>query len=96
MKVVYHAGAYRDFYLAINYYDSISTKLSDEFFDEVQSAVNEILKQPTRFRLMDSRLRRFNLKCFPFHILYETRLGYVRIIVIRHNKRNPKFGTRRF
>ncbi len=57
--------------------------------------VEEIRRFPTRHHLDASGLRRKNLKRFPFHILYEILSDLIRVMVIRHDRRNPEFGLRR-
>lgn len=33
-----------------------------------------------------------NLTRFPYHLLYEVQANAVRVMVVRHNKRNPDYG----
>jgi plasmid stabilization system protein ParE len=39
--------------------------------------------------------RRSNLKKLPYHILFEAGESEVRVLVVRHNRRDPSFGLDR-
>jgi len=54
------------------------------------------LPNPRRFHFDRSGLRRCNLERFPYHFLYDIRGEYVRVWVLRHDRRNPDFGLDRF
>ena len=61
-------------------------------FDE---GVEAIAAHPRRHHYDASGMRRYNLNKFPYHILFEERLDCIRIIVVRHDHRNPAYGLRR-
>lgn len=95
MKLTYHPRVQDDLDEAVDYYLGIPADLADDFWDEVMNAFDEIAEHPTRHHFHASGLRRKNLEKFPYHILYEILPKRVRIVVIRHDRRNPSFGLRR-
>lgn len=95
MTLIFHPRIQNDLLEILDYYDRRSRIAGDRFFDEFNSAVAEIEGFPTRHRSVDSVRRRFNLRRFPYHIIYEIHGQEVRITVLRHHKRRPSYGLRR-
>jgi len=80
---------------AIRWYREASDQIADDFWKEVHFNLSKIADHPERFHFDDSGFRRCNLKQFPFNILFREMSDRIRIVVIRHNKRDPKFGLNR-
>lgn len=76
-------------------YARISEDLAGRFWVELNEAIDEVFNRPEQQHFDPSGYRRRNLKKFPYHILFEERIGCIRIMVIRHHNRNPSFGMRR-
>jgi plasmid stabilization system protein ParE len=95
MEVGYHPLVRVDVEEALTYYQNISPRLADEFHAELRSTINRATENPLRFHLADQGFRRANLKRFPYHLLYEARPEYVRVMLVRHNKRHPLYGLSR-
>ncbi len=95
MKVVYHPRVRKDVAQAQRYYDRISTQLGDDFWQELMALVDRAAKTPLRYHIYSEPLRRANLKRFPYHVLFRTVSDGIRVTVLRHNKRHPKFGLDR-
>lgn len=96
MKVTYHRLVQRDVNCARRYYDEeASEKAGDEFFDELMFYVNRALDRPTRYHPVSPRLRRVNLKRFPYNFLYQIQADGIFVTVVRHNRRHPSFGIGR-
>lgn len=74
----------------------VSERLTDDFFAEFIAGVAKTKANPRFFHFDASGLRRCNLERFPYHFLYDIRNGFIRIWVLRHDRRQPKFGRRRF
>lgn len=74
----------------------MSHQLGDDFFAEFQIGVKKAMANPLYFHFDRSGLRRCNLDRFPYHFLYDVRGTYIRVWVVRHNSRRPKFGLERF
>lgn len=96
MTVTYHRLVQRDLNRILKEYDRTSRRLGDDLWMEFTSLIAIVSQTPGKFHFDEnSGLHRVNLARFPYHFLYELKPDKVRIIVFRHNKRNPKFGTKR-
>lgn len=78
-----------------HYTNAGGTQLADKFFAEVEQIINQIQQSPNHFHCVDEVHRRANLKKFPYHFIFEITLKGTRITVLRHHKRNPRYGMRR-
>lgn len=97
MKVLYHRLAVRDVREVLDYYERKAGKhLADRFYNEFVEAVTKIQSNPKHFPpVAVTAFRRANLASFPYHVLYEERLWGVKVIVVRHHRRSPRYGFRR-
>ena len=96
MRLSFHPLVQKDINAILRRYDAISTKLGDQFFAELTAAFDSILRNPQRGHLSEGDVRRFNLTSFPFHFLYRLLPGRVRITIVKHHKRHPQLGVRRW
>ncbi len=94
-EVVYHPQVPGEVREIIGHYEGISTRLADEFWAELLEAIEFVKDFPERHHFDPSGRRRCNLKKFPFHILFRITANQIRVTVVRHNQRHPKFGSRR-
>jgi plasmid stabilization system protein ParE len=91
-----HPLVQRDLYRILDDYRiEGGAKLADRFFDEAERIVERIRNTPEYFHYVDDHHRRANLKTFPYHFIYEMTLRGPRITVVRHHKRNPRYGMQR-
>ena len=95
MEVIYHPLVRRDVEEVLTYYRKASPQLADEFHGELRSIINRAAGNPLGFPPADQGFRRANLKRFPYHVLYEVQLDYVRVMLVRHHKRHPNYGLPR-
>lgn len=95
MDLVFHPAAARDARAITADYAGISDRLADEFWEELELAIEAIARYPERHHYDPCGLRRSNLKRFPFHVLFEQNLKVIRVMVIRHHHRNPTHGLKR-
>ena len=70
-EVVYHPRVPSEVREAIAYYDEISPKLADEFWDELTQAIDYARSFPEHHHFDPTGMRRSNLKRFPYHFLSE-------------------------
>ncbi|MEO0415941.1 MAG: hypothetical protein AAF226_13420, partial [Verrucomicrobiota bacterium] len=76
------------------YFIEASEKVAHQFWEELSENLIYIRRNPTVCHIDKfSKLRRKNLKAFPYNILFEDYPGFVRVQVIRHNERRETFGT---
>ena len=95
MEVVYHPQVRGDVEEALTYYRGISAPLADDFYAELRSIIQRAVDNPLRFHQADQGFRRANFNRFPYHLLYEVRLEFLRVMLVRHNKRHPRYGLPR-
>lgn len=95
MNVGYHPAVQKDVTGILRYYDAIDSRLEDEFWAELMAFVAAAAQHPERCHFDPSGRRRVNLRWFPYHFPFRVTAGGIRILVVRHHKRHPIFGTRR-
>jgi plasmid stabilization system protein ParE len=96
VEVRYHRRVQADLNEILERYHDLSNRLGEDFFAEFQIGIQKALANPQYFHFDRSGLRRCNMDRFPYHFLYDIRGELIRIWVVRHNRRNPKFGLKRF
>jgi plasmid stabilization system protein ParE len=96
MRLVLHPKVYSDIAQVMEYYEQVGNKdLADEFYAELQRLIREAAKRPESFPVRGRDIRRANLQRFPYHFLFRMTSDVVRILVVRHHKREPSSGTER-
>ena len=95
MEVIYHPKVPSEVREILEYYDEISPKLADEFWEELHGAIDYARSFPKHHHFDQSGRRRSNLKKFPYHFLFRILEGHIRITAVRHHSRDPKYGARR-
>ncbi len=97
MRVIYHPAARVDVRRILAYYTKESgSELAAEFFVELLRAIDKIATRPESFTIFREHLHRVNLRRFPYHILFEIIDEKTsRILVVKHDHRDPSFGLGR-
>jgi plasmid stabilization system protein ParE len=96
MRVEYHPRAAEDLNDAVAYYNELRAGLGDAMRLEVYAVIDRIVQFPERHRVVEGEIRRCLVHRFPFSVLYRlVGSDVVRILVIRHHRRDPGFGLRR-
>jgi plasmid stabilization system protein ParE len=95
MEVNYHPLVQQDVLAASRIYHDVSPRLAREFNAELQATISKASEKPLRFHSSGRGFRRANLKRFPYHFLYDVQPGYIRVMVLRHHRRHPRFGLDR-
>ena len=95
MNLHFHPEAKDDIKTIAENYADVSEHVHEGFWNELESAVQRIGEFPERHHFDASGYRRSNVKKFPYHILFETSDSKVRVLVVRHNRRDPSFGLDR-
>lgn len=97
-RLSFHLRVQREVNEAMRWYGDRRDGLGDEFFIQVQNALNQMAAHAERFSfwLGSNRIRRVKLKRFPHDVLFEIRSeDEVRVLCVRHEKRHPHFGLGR-
>lgn len=96
MRAEYHPQAADDLNTAIAYHNNLRSGLGDRLRLAVYDAVDRILENPGRHHMVRNDVRRYLVAGFPYSVLYRiVDESLVRILVIRHHRRDPNFGSRR-
>ena len=96
MRLVLHPKVYSDIAQVMEYYEQVaSADLADEFYAELRRLMSEAAKRPESFPIRERDIRRANLRRFPYHFLFRIANDAVRILVVRHHKREPSLGIGR-
>jgi len=96
MGLVLHRLIQRDLRSVLTYYrGEVGPELALRFYAEFEQLVAEVAANPRRFHLVSETLRRANFRRFPYHLLYRATDSDVRILVLRHQRRDPSFGLER-
>lgn len=94
-SAVYHPRVPSEVRDAYRYYAEISLDLAEGFWEELTDAIDHARSFPDLHHFDPSGYRRSNLKRFPYHFLFQIYPKHIRIIVVRHNRRHPHYGSRR-
>ncbi len=96
MRLVLHPKVYSDIAQVMEYYEQVaSADLADEFYAELRQLMRQASRRPESFPIRERDIRRANLRRFPYHFLFRKTTDAVRILVVRHHKREPSLGTER-
>ena len=96
MGLIFHRLVQKDVRAVLRYYEEEGgAPLADRFFSELDTLVGEVAREPRRFHPAPHGLRRANMATFPYHLLFREVSSGVRVLVLRHHKRHPRFGIMR-
>jgi hypothetical protein len=95
VSVEYHPAVEQDVAEALERYDTVSQRLGEEFKAELRRVIAVADAKPGRFHLIKPGFHRANLKRFPYHFVYRELPDGIRITLVRHHRRDPKFGLDR-
>ena len=96
MRLILHPKVFSDIDAIMTYYQKIgSPELANGFRTEFTSALATVAADPKAYATRQGGLRRFNLRRFPYHFLFWIEGETVRILVVRHHRRRPSWGTER-
>jgi hypothetical protein len=95
MCVIRHPKLAEDIRHAAMHYAEISDIVLSSFWSELDAVIESIERNPRSHHYDSCELRRANMKRFPYHILYEVNEDTIFMVVFRHDRRYPSFGTKR-
>ena len=95
MRVEYHPSVRRDFLEVAARYNEVSARLSQDFEVEFRRVVRVAAANPTRFHLVKPGFHRANLRRFPYHVIYRELPDAIRVVLLKHHRRQPEFGSER-
>jgi plasmid stabilization system protein ParE len=96
MRLTYHRLAARDVRQILEHYEAeAGALLVERFLAALQATLGKAVSNPNRFPPLGARLRRANLDGFPYHVIYEPELDGIRVLIVRHHRRDPAWGMER-
>lgn len=98
MRLSYHPLVQRDVNEILDHYREVSGEaLANRFFDDLQASLKTLVENPQAFPFYmgHSQARRVRLRAFPYLIVYRILPEKVRVNVIKHESRHPRYGMSR-
>jgi len=96
MRVEFHPSTVGDVNEAVSYYKRARPGLDSEFRNEIDAVVARIAETPLLYPVVEAQIRRAIVHRFPYSVLFKVPdPDCVRVLVIRHHKRHPRFGLAR-
>ena len=92
MKYSFHPEAKEEFLETIDYYETRSTGLGLEFFNDIYSTIQRIREYPNAWSKFSENTRRCLTKRFPFGVIYQVSEDKDEIIIIAVMQVNRKPG----
>ncbi len=98
MKLELHKCVPAEVDEAVEWYEDQRPALGAEFLTAFKTHVAAILERPRTFGFWrgSRRVRRLKMRRFPYDILFWILPGRIRILSVRHVKRHPSCGARRY
>ena len=96
MSYSLHRGAQQDLTDAFKFYRrEAGNGLARRFLDEFERVVTLLQEFPDIGRLTGEDRRSFPLTGFPYSVIYRHVNAEIRVLVVRHQNREPEHGARR-
>lgn len=94
--VVFHPLAEQELIDASAYYEEQRSGLGLEYLEEVERAVNFLIRYPEAGSIVRGSIRRLILPRFSYSLLYRVlENGKLRILAVAHHKRKPEYWVSR-
>jgi len=95
MRVGYHPLADQELSAAALFYHQQAPGLGGEFLDEVEHVEQFLVSFPLAGRTLRGSIRRFNLRRFPYDLIYEVQSDQLWILAVAHQRRKPEYWVAR-
>ncbi|WP_456450548.1 type II toxin-antitoxin system RelE/ParE family toxin [Hydrogenimonas sp.] len=95
MTFRFHPEAAAELEAAADYYESCRPGLGDEFLDEVERALDLMLRFPDAWQKLDDGIRRVLTHRFPFGIVYVKDGGKIIVLAVMQLNRKPGYWRSR-
>ena len=95
-QLIFHPEAQDELFSAIGYYNEQTPGLGVIFFEEIERSINNINKNPKRWKICAKKVRQCIVPRFPFSIFYIYNSNTIYIVAIAHNKQNPNYWKESF
>jgi plasmid stabilization system protein ParE len=95
MRIEYNRSVQKDVDDILTYFDGISSIVGDRVFKEFTNLIAKIAEHPTSYPTFKVIFRKAPFRHYPFDIVYKLSDDKVRILVVKHKKRNDNYGMKR-
>ena len=95
MNYSFHPEALEDYLDAVSYYAHINPRLAKSFIEVVEAGIEDILRQPEAWHIVEEDIRRHLIKRFPFGIYYCIEGDSIFIYAVMHMSRHPDYWKSR-
>jgi plasmid stabilization system protein ParE len=95
MQIEYNKNVQKDIDEILAYFDDISSVVGDRVFTEFTTLIKLIADHPTRFPPFKVIFRKAPFKHYPFEVVYKLSDEKIRVLVVKHRKRNDNYGMTR-
>ena len=96
MTVFFHPRVFLEVDAIMRYYEEVAdSRLADDFYQELRGKVLEVAENPEHFNERVGGYKRANLQRFPYNFLFRETGAGIRILVVRHHARSPRYGAKR-
>ena len=93
LPLEYHPHADYEIGEAFEWYlvEKRSPTAADRFLDELEIAFERIVAEPDRWPMYLGGARRFTLRHFPYHVVYQVLDSLILVIAVAHIRRRPGY-----
>jgi toxin ParE1/3/4 len=96
MRFTLHPGAERDIAEAVAFYrGTAGIDVAQRLLDEIFRVISLLAENPALGAPTTAGKRRFPLHGFPYSVTVRDLSTHVRVLVVAHQHRRPKFGSHR-
>jgi toxin ParE1/3/4 len=96
MRIDYHPAVAEDPEAVRDFYEGQSEGLGRAFVDEFEAQILRIASMPERWMIVERDLRRALMRRFPYVIYFRCPTHTIlRVTLVKHEKRHPRFGMER-
>lgn len=89
------ASAQAELEEAFDFYENRQLGLGNEITADFESAVREILRNPSIGRRLSGNVRRWPFHQFPYALIYQIRQDTILIVAVAHFRRKPDYWRNR-
>ena len=91
----FHVEALREFEEVVEYYSARSPEAASGFVDAFEAAATFLLENPQVGTRLDCGARRWNLRRFPYALIFRAVDDIVEIVAVMHERREPEYWRNR-
>jgi toxin ParE1/3/4 len=96
MKITLHPGAEQDLQDAAAFYEREgSSALAARFVAEFKRLSSLLIEQPGIGSPRTKNRRGFSMSVFPYTVIYRAGADEIRVLVVKHDRKRPGYGSAR-